>query len=148
LEFILQEDEFADIAQGNTTVDSSLVQDVLEQLSDTPLEEDPAEPCHNSQLHAYLLAVKNKIVKQTKRNRVPKCYQRGDFYEQLPHPVFGLQKSRVSGNLEGIDPAVTYPRDVFLWYPPALPGHPDKFHCTCGGHLSRWGAYNVTSPLI
>lgn len=85
----------------------------------------------DSVLQKYFLSVRKRLSAEIKKYGSTVCYRRGDFYDRPPHPVFSLQRS--------LDPTQLYMRDIFVWLPNLLPGHPDRFKCTCGKPLNRNG---------
>ncbi|KAJ7215154.1 hypothetical protein C8J57DRAFT_1732601 [Mycena rebaudengoi] len=87
-------------------------------------------------LRQKLLSVKKRLLLEIEAHGVPLCYQRGDFYDRPPHPVFAAKLGVLS---TGVDPSTLYGCQVFVWLPHLLPGCPETFKCTCGKPLSRNG---------
>ncbi|KAJ6482041.1 hypothetical protein C8R47DRAFT_1283386 [Mycena vitilis] len=140
LEYIEEHDEHADIASGDRVINDSLIDEVLDSTeADAPAEAEThsSEPGKESALHKWFVSVRDRLSIEIKKYKSPLCYQRGDFYDRAPHPVFALQWS-MKRNTE-LDPSELYPHDVFVWIPNLLPGAPNRFKCTCGKPLSRNG---------
>ncbi|KAF9037406.1 hypothetical protein BDZ89DRAFT_1011046 [Hymenopellis radicata] len=136
LAFVNDNDEHADIASGGAEIDDTLLDEILLEGDDLLPEED-SDPPPQSLIHQYLRSVKQRIVTEIEKHGQPSCYKDGDFYHRPRHPVFALQSSVTTE----FTPDVLYERDVFVWLPHLLPGHPDTFKCECGMHLSKHG-YN------
>ncbi|KAF9052488.1 hypothetical protein BDZ89DRAFT_1032535 [Hymenopellis radicata] len=136
LAFVNDNDEHADIASGGAEIDDTLLDEILLEGDDILPEED-SDPPPQSLIHQYLRSVKQRIVTEIEKHGQPSCYEDGDFYHRPRHPVFALQSSATTE----FTPDVLYERDVFVWLPHLLPGHPDTFRCECGMHLSKHG-YN------
>lgn len=138
LNYIEEHDEHADITAGDRLIDESLGDDILDNAASNAeaaeAETRSSQPVENSVLHDQLVAVLQRLQKEEEEHGRPLCYLRGDFYDRPPHPVFALQKSKVT---TGLDPCQLYLRKVFVWLPYLLPGCPDRFKCTCGMRLSR-----------
>ena len=73
----------------------------------------------------------------------PDCYQQGDSFHWTKHAVFILHDAA----LKGLQPDHLCARDIFVWLPPFLPGAPNYFKCTCGGHLTKNGMMHVLTCL-
>ncbi|KAJ6489576.1 hypothetical protein C8R47DRAFT_1124811 [Mycena vitilis] len=135
LDYIDEHDELGDIAAGDQVIDDSLLDDILDTIeaNETVAEAETrqSEAATDSALHTFLLSVRKRLSMEIKKHGGPLCYARGEFFERPMHPVFALQRS--------LDPTRLYSRDVFVWLPSLLPGHPDRFVCTCGKPLSRNG---------
>lgn len=143
LQFIEENDEFADIAAGDRVIDESLIDEVLDN-ADTSAEATQAETSSSeakpfSVLSMQLLHVKERLLHEIATHGRPLCYLRGDFYDRPAHPVFALQHGMETS---GLDATKLYWRDVFVWLPYLLPGCPDTFKCQCTKPLKRKGMYN------
>lgn len=147
LAFIEENSEHGDIAAGLTQIDDSLVDEFHPDLDiDTSMAQSEAEtpePTVDSLIHQFLSAAKRRIVKEIEKYGQPLCYKRGSFFEYAMHPVFALKQNIVTG----FTPNQLYHRDIFIWLPHLLPGHPDKFKCSCGQYLSRHGMLLNESKL-
>ncbi|KAF8174707.1 hypothetical protein K438DRAFT_1848844 [Mycena galopus ATCC 62051] len=141
LEYIDEHDEHADIASGDSVINDSLVDEVLDATepnsATAEAETHSSEADKDSVLHKWFVSVRERVSTEVKKYGSPLCYRRGDFYDRAPHPVFALHWSM--GRNTGLDPSELYPHDVFIWIPNLLPGAPDRFKCTCGKVLSRNG---------
>lgn len=139
LAFIEENSEHGDIAAGFTQIDDTLVDEFHPDLdvdtSAAQYEAETPEPTVDSLIHQFLSAAKRRIVKEIEKHGQPLCYKNGSFFEYAIHPIFALKRVGVTG----LTPNQLYHRDIFLWLPHLLPGHPDKFKCSCGQYLSRHG---------
>ncbi|KAJ7762431.1 hypothetical protein B0H14DRAFT_3165638 [Mycena olivaceomarginata] len=124
LAYIEENDEHGDIAAGDHLIDESLVEDPLENDEENLNAEEAAFCDEESVISEQLRDTKERLTDEIKAHGQPLCYKWGDFYDRPPHPVFALGR--------GLDPTVVYHRKVFVWLPNYLPGHPDRFKCTCG----------------
>ncbi|KAJ7189529.1 hypothetical protein GGX14DRAFT_609136 [Mycena pura] len=131
LAYIEENDEHADIAAGDRFIDESLIDDALGNEEEDLAAEEAAFCDEESVISKQLRDTKTRLADEIKTHGQPLCYTRGDFYDRPPHPVFALGR--------GSDPTVVYRREIFVWLPQYLPGHPDRFKCTCGMPLSRKG---------
>ncbi|KAJ7872089.1 hypothetical protein B0H13DRAFT_2280300 [Mycena leptocephala] len=128
-----ENDEHADIAAGDRIIDDSLGDDSpggTEDTTDTAEAEIPDD--ENCVLSNQLKAAKKRITSEIDIHKKPLCYERGDFFDRPPHPVFALKGG-------SINPSALYHRKIFVWLPHLLPGCPSRFKCTCGMPLSRKG---------
>jgi hypothetical protein len=133
IEYIDENDEHADIATGDHIIDDSLAGNSPESTEDTMDTAEAEIPDdENSVLSKQLKAAKDRISQEIKLHKQPLCYERGDFFDRPPHPVFALKAGP-------IDPSALYHRKIFVWLPHLLPGCPSRFKCTCGMPLSRKG---------
>ncbi|KAJ6607327.1 hypothetical protein B0H10DRAFT_2072345, partial [Mycena sp. CBHHK59/15] len=131
LAYIDENDEHADIAAGDCIIDESLIEDPPENGEENLDTEEAAFCDQESAISKQLSDAKKRLTDEIKAHGQPLCYQRGDFYDRPPHPVFALGR--------GLDPTAVYHRKIFVWLPNFLPGHPERFKCTCGKPLSRKG---------
>lgn len=142
LQYVVENDEYADIAAGDQVIDDSLADSVSDNAESNAAaaeaETQSSHPAKKSAVHNYLKEVHEQLQREEAKHGKPSCYRRGDFFYRPPHAVFSLQKIK---DTTGLDPSALYSRDVFVWLPHLLPGHPDQFKCTCGLGLSRNGAY-------
>jgi len=147
LSFIEDNNEHGEIASGFTQIDTSLVDELIPDADiDNPsaaqAEAEASDPAVESSLQQFLSAAKRRIVKEIEKYGQPLCYKQGSFFEYAVHPVFAVKKAAAIG----LTPNRLYHRDIFLWLPHLLPGHPDKFKCTCGMYLSKHGM-QIFTPL-
>ncbi|CAK5273589.1 unnamed protein product [Mycena citricolor] len=153
LEFVKENDEHADIlARREQDIDESLVNKIVERDvrmdEDTLLEETKAseaahDSVHGRHLEELLTRVRNKI----RVHKMPSCYKNGQLYDRPPHPIFTLHRQGTHGCSGGLNPSPLYLRKTFIWLPMYLPGHPEKFICTCGRLLSS-NAYLSTRSTV
>lgn len=140
LAYINDHDEFSDVVSGSGVVEDSLSNEILEPTSesaaDAQAESQTSEAREHSSIHRHLSAALKQIKKEIAAHGWPESYRRGDFFYRSKHAVFALHDAAVTG----LQPDHLCARDVFLWLPTCLPGAPDSFKCTCGGHLSKNGA--------
>ncbi|KAJ7875171.1 hypothetical protein B0H14DRAFT_2568940 [Mycena olivaceomarginata] len=140
LEYIEEHDEYADIATCDSIIDESLSDDASDNAELNAKAAEPetwsSQPAETPVLHNYLLAVHKRLRQEETVHGKPLCYIPGDFFDRPLHPVFALERSK---DTVGLDAGQLYLRNVFVWLPYLLPGHPDKFKCTCGKHLSKNG---------
>ena len=134
--YITENDEHADIATGDTIIDESLVDEVMDSIQMADAEINSSEAVKDSVLQKQLTSAKDRIIEEIEEHGMPKCYHRGDLFDRPPSAIFALQFGMKKSSL---DPAMLYERDVCVWIPHLLPGHPDKFNCACGNYLSRNG---------
>lgn len=139
LKYINNNDEFSDVISGSGVVDDSLSNKILEPTSepaiDAQAESQASEAREQSSIHRHLSAALKQIKKEIKAHGWPESYRRGDFFYRFKHAVFVLHDAAKTG-LQ-LDHLCAH--DIFLWLPACLPGAPDSFKCTCGGHLSKNG---------
>ncbi|KAJ7810654.1 hypothetical protein B0H14DRAFT_3756839 [Mycena olivaceomarginata] len=138
LAFVERNNEHGHIASGFSRINDSLVDELINSNGNdfqAAQSDTESEPSPESLLHQYLSSVKKRIKKQIKKHGQPACYKRGDFFDRAKHPVFALAQAATLD----FSPNSLYECDVFVWLPHLLPGHPDKFKCSCGLHLSRHG---------
>ncbi|KAJ7790501.1 hypothetical protein B0H14DRAFT_2625938 [Mycena olivaceomarginata] len=141
LQFVDENDEYGDIASGDQEIDDSLAEATSDNSESdaaaAQAETQSSQPARKSQLHEQLLAVHKRLQREETKHGKPLCYKRGDFFDRPQHPVFfALEQSK---DTTGFDPSLLYSRKVFVWLPHLLPGHPDRFKCTCGLGLSKNG---------
>lgn len=149
IQFIQEDDEFADIAAGESTSADSLADEILESpeqdastaQAETVASEAPVNSAHDQQLVVVLRTIKEEI----RKHKRPLCYVNGDFWMRAKHPVFLLAAART----HGLHPNCLYERDVFVWLPSYLPGAPETFKCTCvdqagqSRRLSKKGSFII-----
>ncbi|KAF8170859.1 hypothetical protein K438DRAFT_203349 [Mycena galopus ATCC 62051] len=131
LAYIEENNEHADIDAGDRLIDERLVEDFPENDEENLDAEEAAFSDEESVISKQFHATKTRIADESKALGQPLCYQWGDFYDRPPHPVFALGR--------GLDLTTVYHCKIFVWLPNFLPGHPDRFKCTCGKPLSRKG---------
>ncbi|KAJ7199194.1 hypothetical protein GGX14DRAFT_401499 [Mycena pura] len=135
LTFIQENDEFADIASGETVVPESMFDDIPEDTADNAKvaeqETEASVPQNESILKAYLGDTLARIQREIKKHGQPLCYARGDLFDRPPHPLFAVRDA----TKHGFKPDVFCHMDIFLWLPLLLPGAPDAFKCDCGHAL-------------
>ncbi|KAJ7141480.1 hypothetical protein C8R44DRAFT_932126 [Mycena epipterygia] len=140
LNYIEENDEHADIAADDRIIDESLVDDIADNSESigaaAEAETQSSEPADHSVLQKQLVDLAKRLSDEEQEYGKPLCYLRGDFFDRPPHPVFALQTGK---DTTGLDPDQLYLRKVFVWLPYLLPGHPDRFKCTCGMQLSKNG---------
>jgi hypothetical protein len=141
LQYIQENDEHADITAGDRVIDESPGDSVSDNAESDAVaaeaETQSSQPAKKSAVHDYLKQVHDQLQREEAKHGKPSCYNRGDVFYRPSHAVFSFQKIK---DTTGLDPTVLYSRDVFVWLPHLLPGHPDKFKCKCGLRLSRNGA--------
>ncbi|KAJ7208593.1 hypothetical protein GGX14DRAFT_566810 [Mycena pura] len=95
LTFISENDEHADIARGDVTVDDSLINNVLGTVEpeDVAGEESASVPPLDSSTTRYLRNLKERLLAEIDKYGEPLCYRRGDLYERAPHSIFALKTS-------------------------------------------------------
>lgn len=142
LQYADENGEYADISAGDRVIDESIAASIADNAESNAAaaeaETQSSQPAKNSAVHNYLKQVHEQLQREEATHGKPLCYKRGDFFYRPPHAVFSLQKIK---DTTGLDPSVLYARDVFVWLPHLLPGHPDQFKCTCGLGLSRNGVH-------
>lgn len=144
LAFLQEHDEHGDIATGTHSIDDGLSDEIIDMSEDTAAaaeaESEESEVQTESSIHQYLHSVYRDIKKQIDLHCQPNCYQRGDFFYWMKHPVFTLHDVA----LNGLQPDRLCARDVFIWLPACLPGAPQFFRCTCSGnvHLKKNGEFH------
>ncbi|KAJ7747954.1 hypothetical protein DFH07DRAFT_775902 [Mycena maculata] len=144
LKFITENDEHADIAAASDRIiDDSLIEDISDSAESTAeaaeAETQSSQPKEHSVIHKYLKGVVTRLQQEEVANGKSLCYTRGDFFDRPPHPIFALESSK---DTTGLDPdELCFPM-VFVWLPHLLPGHPDRFKCTCGKPLSKNGFHD------
>ncbi|KAJ7196492.1 hypothetical protein GGX14DRAFT_672632 [Mycena pura] len=139
LTFISENDEHADIARGDVTVDDSLINDVLGTVEpeDVAGEESASAPPLDSSTMRYLRNLKERLLAEIEKYGEPLCYRRGDLYERAPHSIFALKTSFARTAANGHPEDLLYARDVCVWFPHLLPGAPDSFKCFSDKPIAR-----------
>ncbi|KAJ7440470.1 hypothetical protein B0H11DRAFT_2353133 [Mycena galericulata] len=110
LQFIDENDEYADIASGDKVINDSLVDAILEASGTDPTTEqvdnNSSEAVNDSVLQNQFTKLRAKLSREITKYGQPLCYRRGDFYDRPPHPVFALHRS--TGSKDGLDPTKLY----------------------------------------
>ncbi|KAK1230322.1 hypothetical protein PQX77_006590, partial [Marasmius sp. AFHP31] len=141
LEFVLQNDENADIAGHQSNLEESM----FESEEDVSMEESARIAAHeaedaqakaHSAIAEQLEEVLEDVKKEIKKHKMLKCYQRGDFWIRPRHPVFALHRG---ASITGFKPTYLYHKSIFIWLPSFLPGAPERFKCACGQYLNKHG---------
>jgi len=147
LSYIRDNHEYSDIASGpDSVINDSIVNEILD-IPDDPAavaqeETQASEPQETSAIQEYLSAALLQIKKDIRNYQQPGCYKRGDFFLRPKHPVFVLHEAAK----KGLQPDRLCSRNIFVWLPSYLPGAPDSFKCTCGGHLTKNGRFSIWCP--
>ncbi len=142
LAFISENDEHGDIASRFDHIDDSLAEDLVPDANNdgtttSQAEQEPSDDAPESMVRQFLLAFKERVVKEIETYGQPLCYQRGQLFDYAIHPIFALKRA----GLVEFTPNRLYERDVFVWLPLYLPGCPQKFKCTCGKQLLKRGKF-------
>ncbi|KAF9011526.1 hypothetical protein BDZ89DRAFT_1167480 [Hymenopellis radicata] len=135
LAFVEENDEHGDIASGRAQINETIIDELLPEAGNTNEipHEDNADPPPEAMISQYLRSVQRRIVKEIKKHGKPQCYVDGQFFYRPMHPVFAATCS--------------------FGFLILLAGHPEKFKCDCGMHLSKHGynenpvARRVRAPL-
>ncbi|KAF8166311.1 hypothetical protein K438DRAFT_262832 [Mycena galopus ATCC 62051] len=98
LQYVDDNNEYADIAAGDRAIDESLADSVSDNSESNAAaaeaETQSSQPTKKSALHDYLKAVRARLQEEETKHGKPLCYKRGDFFD-FSEAIFIRDKSDV-----------------------------------------------------
>ncbi|KAJ7832126.1 hypothetical protein B0H14DRAFT_3712671 [Mycena olivaceomarginata] len=136
LAFVERNNEHGHIASGFSRINDSLVDELINSNGNdfqAAQSDTESEPSPESLLHQYLSSVKKRIKNRSRSMGSQLAINAVTSLTGPKHPVFALAQAATLD----FSPNSLYERDVFVWLPHLLPGHPDKFKCFNDNPIAR-----------